>query len=175
MPNSSPLDMPLQEGRVVVRQKHSTLLEVIIGGTNAAFMLLFTVTAIWGTIENGFTLFLFVPYIFALAIAVSVGLFLWEWRKATLEYEQTGDIQLLEARQIDLPIFMAGISLFFWGIYVLFMGYNLFFGNFHSWGVIARYLLLLLPGIILGPLQYIYIKHLDKLRKFTINHHKINP
>lgn len=175
MPTSSPLDMPLKEGRVQVRQAHSSFFELLIGGTNLAFILLFTVTAIWGTIEDGFTLFLFVPYIFALVIAVCIMLFLWDWRKATLEYEQTGEIQLLEENEVGLPIFMAGVSLFFWGIYVLFFGYNLLAGNFSSWTAIIRSVLLLLPGIILGPLQYIYLMQVDKLRKFTINHHKINP
>ncbi|MGH1339639.1 MAG: hypothetical protein ACRBFS_26205 [Aureispira sp.] len=174
MPKSAPLDQPLNQTPVVVRRSYSSVLELIIGLTNLAFLILFTVTAIIGTMEDGFTLFLFVPYVFALVISLSIPLFLWDWRKAALAYGVTGKIKVFEKTTANLPIMMAGIACFFWGIYLAFLIYNLCFSEVESWQLTRNYLLLMLPGFILGPFQFLYLRHLNKIRDAVLNYHKNN-
>lgn len=168
MPNFSPLDMPLEEGRVVVRQNHSTFMEVLIGVTNSLFILLFTVVFIWGTLSNGFSLFLFVPYVFALIIGLVVCSFLLKWRKYTLLYEQTGEVANFKKDHMIAPNLFTSMALFFWGLYLLFFVYNLFSGNVDSWRLFSHYLFFMLPGLILGPVQYLYLNHLNKLRSLIL-------
>lgn len=172
MPNSSPLDMPLEKGRVTVRQAHSTFMEFIIGSTNAAFLLLFTVTSIWGTLEDGFTLFLFIPYVFAFVIGVAICTFLWDWRKHTLAYQKTGATASFKDNKLVVPTLFAGMALFFWGLYSLYFGYKIASGELDSWRLIGRYCLFLLPGLILGPIQYFYLHHLDRLRNLVLAYDK---
>lgn len=163
MANSTPLDQPLNKGQILVRFFYSSLSELVIGLTNIAFLLLFTITAIMGTIEEGFTLFLFVPYIFAVIIGATICLFLWDWRKATLAYEQKGEVAVMKEATPSLALFFAGIACFFWGIYLGILGYNFFFSAVEFWQLTIRYTLLLLPGFILGPFQYFYLRHLNKV------------
>lgn len=176
MPNPSPLDMPMNKGRVVLRFPYSSFMECMIISTNIIVLISSTINIIWTTIALGFMTLFFVFYISILFISTSICLFLWNWRKVTLEYEKTGETSLLENQKVRPPMLMAGISLLFWGCYLSASGYIFLSSSLNSWSSIFYYILSpIFSAVILGPVQYFYLRFLKKLRRFVLSYNQSLP
>jgi hypothetical protein len=175
MANSSPLDMPLEQGRVIIRKSNSTLLESILGVTNLLFFIVFNVAVITSIRNQGIGVVTIVLYVFATVFTAVVCSFLYRWNKATHQYESKNDVEAIRAVDPGFPSIISMMALFFWGIYLWVLAWGWKGVEFTSITILLRYTLFLLPGIILGPFQFFYFKRLSKIRNFVLNYHAANP
>ncbi len=169
----SPLDAPTQAGRVVIRRPHSNGVEFLLIGTNLCFIALVNYLALRAIINGDFGVTWFVCYVFAMVFGGIAGFF-YLWRKKTIAYEKTNEVVLIEELEPSFALMLAGMALFFWGLYLSIFIYNATMGTFISWDHVLRYLALILPGLILGPFQFLYLKRLKKVRQLVLNYHAKN-
>lgn len=148
-----PLDAPLEQSKIALRAAYSMPMEAGLLALNNLVCFGGWMGVLWMSWDQGVG-----PFGVFLMILVSIWtvapcLYIWRWRRASLLYERTGTLQLLRELKMGGVPFVRGGVLLCWTVYLTFVG--LLWWSF--WDEL-RIGLFLIPGILLGPLQYLYFK-----------------
>lgn len=169
------LDNPIHSPLVKIRKFYFDALEWTILIANAFFIIL-GVFICWSiAFKEGTWLFLINPTVFVLLFGIPPFHYIYKFRKASIKYDFDQDLSLLQELSNHVAVFLTPVILGLWLlIFALFSDLflksldNNFFMN-QSTVLLSWRLALLLPVLILGPVQFFFIRKLHKINK------KLNP
>ena len=159
-----PLDDPLgQHAFVVVRSAQTPFIEIVLLTSNALIVL-----GVWWVAwefwrESGLGFASFTLVLFLTLLTAVPAYYLWQWRQASLVYQRTRSVHLFKPLKGHQASFFARMALLFWCVYFLMVGVAWFMISGSNRYLLGWYLLLALPGLVLGPFQYLYMRKLEKL------------
>lgn len=163
----TPLDAPLNDGGLKIRETHTAAIEWILIGFNMLMLILlwWSVVGAWWRSGVG-AISSVILFLGTLSLLVPVQHLLY-WRRASVAYEETGALELLNRASGGFAHLLSMLSLLVWGLYSLMLLSILF----DKEGIeLWRYALLLGPSIILGPFQFFYLRKLRRLRRDVFIH-----
>lgn len=170
MPNEI-LDQPIKNDFPKIRKPYSSILEYTILITNGIFII-FGVAFCWSIAFSERTwLFLVNPTVFILLFGIAPFHFVYKWQKASSIYDTTQSLRLLKELSNHLAIFLAPVILALW--LLLFFFFSGFLTDVNTWTTspIESYstlfirFLIFFPFLILGPLQFFFIRKANKINK----------
>lgn len=151
------LDSPI--GLKTIRKSYFSAIEWSIMSINGLFTFL-GVILFWKVAYDSETWLLYInPPIFILLFGLTPIIYIWQWRKASIEYDKSNNINLLQNISLGLIKFVyIGTGLTF-GLTLLIFA-SMYYGassfGFEVWQ--AGVVVIFIPMFILGPVQFLFIR-----------------
>lgn len=169
-----PLDAPLQDPHLDIRQQHSTAIEIGLLVANGLLLLLSLSSVLYLWWSEGIGIASFVILMFIGVATVFPALFVWNWRNASIQYETDSDPKAIAQLEGSAAGFFAGFALLFWGFILLILGPTFISGfTIDGEDFNIRSILFMVIAVFLGPFQVLYIRRLNRLTKQVKAFHEV--
>lgn len=163
------LDDPINSNFPKIRKSYSSALEFTILIVNGLFIV-FGVFVCWSiAFSEGTWLFLINPTVFVLLFGIPPFHFVYQWRKASLSYDASKNVEGLKKLSDHMAPFLASVILGIW-LLIFFFLHELFLSLFigddtTSYSLLLLRFIIFLFLVVLGPIQFFFIRRASKISK----------
>lgn len=146
--------------KIQIRKTYFSLLEFYIIGVNVIFMLLTIALIFMNVFESKLSLLVLVLIVVFIFIAAPIQ-YIWNWRKDSIQYQNTGNLNFLQRGRKSIDIFL--FSGILW-TFILIIGGGIFWDAPEEISTIAFWAGSIF-AITLGPVQMLYLYYIVRLKK----------